>query len=66
MKNPDLVYDLFVTYENSFDGTETAKILFALKRFNPDGPPERIIGHKESMDEIIKVFNELFPNPYCA
>jgi len=64
LKNPKLIYDLFITYRKSLDEETTNKFMAVLKWISSEGTPKELIGHNDCIDEVAAAIFEVFPHPY--
>jgi len=66
LKDPYWIYDLLVTYKNSFFDSDYA-IAPSLDFFSciiSDGIPKKIISPRSSIDAVLDALKEVFPPPY--
>lgn len=67
LKNPELVYDLLITYkETLLDDATVGIILDYMNDFFLEGIPKKILSPKSAADAVGRAIFEIFPIPICA
>jgi DNA-binding transcriptional ArsR family regulator len=64
LKNPKLIYDLFITHRKSLDEETINKFMAVLKWISLGGTPKKLIGQNDCIDEAAAAIFEVFPHPY--
>lgn len=67
LKDPYIIYDLFVTYKNVIleDGIDK-KMMELFNSTIRDDPPKILKGNEPLVDSLVKHFYDVFPHPYHA
>lgn len=65
LKNPDKIYDVFLTYDKSLLEVSLYKSIFShIKYYISEGFPKKRVSPDEALEDLIEKFFEVFPHPY--